>query len=84
MPAYNCGDEIKLAAGWMIDHLGLKGKAEGGFVVHADHGLVLINQGGGSVTDLRKLVAFIRAQVNETFGLKLQVEPTQIGRLPIS
>ena len=83
MPTYQQGHQIKLAAGWMIDHVGLRGLREGGFKVHEKQALVLINQREGKVEDLRRLVSLIRRRIKETFGVILQIEPTQIGQLPM-
>ena len=69
MPTYADGAQIKLAAGWMIDHLGLKGHQVGGFSVHDRQALVLTNDGTGYANDLRELVALIRSSVKATFGL---------------
>ena len=80
MPTYADGAQIKLAAGWMIDHLGLKGHQVGGFSVHDRQALVLTNDGTGCANDLRELVALIRSSVKATFGLSLAVEPTQLGQ----
>ena len=81
IPLYGQGDQIKVAAGWMIDRLGLKGFCVGGFSVHANQALVLVNDGTGSADDLRAVVKRIRHDVKATFGLSLQVEPTQLGQL---
>ena len=79
IPTYADGAQIKLAAGWMIDHLGLKGHQVGGFSVHNHQALVLTNDGTGNADDLRELVALVRSSVKATFGLSLAVEPTQLG-----
>lgn len=81
MPHYPDAVGCKLAAGWMIDRLGLRGARVGGFSVHEKQALVLINDREGTVSDLRQLVAQIRDAVKQTFGVSLQIEPTQLGRL---
>ena len=81
LPVYRQGETCKLAAGWMIDRLGFKGHRLGGFAVHSEQALVLVNEDRGTVEDLKALVADIRHQVKSTFGITLQVEPTQLGRL---
>ena len=80
MPTYPDGVQTKIAAGWLIDHLGLKGHKVGGFSVHDRQALVLTNDGTGNTDDLRELVALIRSSVKATFGLSLAVEPTQLGQ----
>jgi UDP-N-acetylmuramate dehydrogenase len=80
MPTYPDGEQTKIAAGWLIDHLGLKGRQIGGFSVHERQALVLTNDGSGTADDLRALVALIRSSVKATFGLRLVVEPTEVGQ----
>jgi len=81
LPMYPSGGSRKLAAGWMIDHLGFKGRSVGGFAVHDQQALVLVNRDEGTAQDLRYLIDEIRQSVKETFGVSLQIEPTQLGRL---
>lgn len=81
MPTYPDGEQTKIAAGWLIDHLGLKGHHIGGFSVHKRQALVLTNDGSGTADDLRALVSLIRSSVKATFGLSLAVEPTEVGQL---
>ena len=50
MPTYPDGEQTKIAAGWLIDHLGLKGHQIGGFSVHKRQALVLTNDGSGRLT----------------------------------
>ena len=66
--------KYKLAAGWMIDQLGWKGREEGGAKVHDQQALVLTNIGGGgkAVVDLSKR---IQADVMDVFGVFLEPEP---------
>lgn len=81
LPMYPDHSQYKLAAGWMIDALGFKGKRVGGFQVHSQQALVIINDQGGTPEDLAQLVREIRTAVFERFGVRLQIEPTQVGRL---
>ena len=68
------GGKSKLAAGWMIDQLGWKGREEGGAKVHEQQALVLTNVGGGgkAVVDLSKR---IQTDVFDTYGVFLEPEP---------
>lgn len=65
---------VKLAAGWLIDQLGLKGFNCGGAAVHRQQALVLINQGGAQGNDILNLARHVRAQVLQRFGVELEAE----------
>ena len=81
MPTYAHGDYTKIAAGWLIDRLGLKGQQIGGVAINDRQALVITNDGTGTADDLRDLVALILSSVEATYGLSLAIEPTQLGRL---
>ena len=84
MPTYGSGQYTKIAAGWLIDRLGLKGRQVGGFAVNDRQALVITNDGTGTVDDLRELVALIVSSVKATYGLSLAVEPTPLGQLDLT
>ena len=71
---------FKLAAAWLIDACGWKGRGVGNAGVHPNHALVLINKGretgvpatGGEVMTLAK---GIQTSVYERFGIRLEIEP---------
>ena len=73
--------QIKLAAGAMIEHLGFKGKRLGGVGVYANHALVLVHHGGASGNQLQDLIERIQHAVTEAFGVILEPEPLLIGSL---
>jgi UDP-N-acetylmuramate dehydrogenase len=68
---------VKLAAGWLIDRLGWKGRQQGQASVHERQALVLINHGGSS-NDLLRLAESIQMDVRTHFGVNLEVEPNII------
>ena len=80
MPQYIVADGVKLAAGWLIDHLGLKGKSIGGAGVHTHQALVLVNNGKATSSDVINLAHLIIESVNQTFGVVLEPEVNLVDR----
>jgi UDP-N-acetylmuramate dehydrogenase len=75
MPAYEYGDDYKLAAGWLLDQCGLKGKEQFGLKLWSEHALVITNPNGAGYDDLVKLVDYIVGKVQDKFGVTLEPEP---------
>lgn len=74
--AYPQGDGlVKLAAGWLIDKAGWKGFRDGAAGVHAQQALVLVNYGGATGAQLRELAERIRDDIQQRFGVELEMEP---------
>ena len=69
---------VKLAAGWMIDSLGWKGREMDGAKVHDKQALVLINAGGGGQAVVN-LSECIQKDVVNSFGVFLEPEPLILG-----
>ena len=72
--AYQNGDKMKIAAGWMIDFLGWKGKKHNGAAVHTLQALVLINKNNTTGQAVKELSEMIQQDVQKHFGIKLEAE----------
>ncbi|MEN8121509.1 MAG: UDP-N-acetylmuramate dehydrogenase [Bacteroidota bacterium] len=67
-------DNVKLAAGWLIDHLGWKGEIFGRAGVHKNQALVLVNMGDAKGEEIIGLANKIRMSVLNSFGIDLNFE----------
>lgn len=75
MPHYPLEEgKVKLAAGWLIEQAGWKGKSLGPAAVHDRQALVLVNKGGASGRDIQRLCEAIQKDINERFGINLEPE----------
>jgi UDP-N-acetylmuramate dehydrogenase len=67
-------NSMKLAAGWLIDKAGWKGKTYGNYGVHPKQALVLVNYGGATGQNIYDLSTEILADINSKFGVELERE----------
>jgi len=73
--AYKSGENyMKLAAGWLIEQAGWKGKSFGDYGVHKNQALVLVNYGGAAGKDIYDLSSEIIDSIKEKFGVILERE----------
>jgi len=69
------GGFYKLAAGWLIEQCGWKGRRLGPVGMHERQALVLVNDGGATATEVMALAQAVQASVAERYGVRLEPEP---------
>lgn len=78
-----CGSVFKRPpggyAGPLIEKCGLKGHRMGGARVSEKHANFIINEGGATSTDIKKLIQFVQKEVLEKTGVNLETEVLFIG-----
>ena len=74
IPGYPAGEQTKLAAGWLIEQCGWKGKVVGNTGSHAKQALVLVNYGNATGVEIFNLSEDIMKSVYNTFGVQLERE----------
>lgn len=81
VPCYDLADNpdyVKIPAGWLVEHAGLKGATEGGAIVYPRQCLVIANTGNATAADVCKLAERVRDEVFAKFGVNLHPEVNYI------
>ena len=80
----NCGSVFKNppgdSAGRLVQAAGLKGAREGAASISELHGNFIVNEGGATATDVRKLIERVMTEVKRRFGIQIEPEVEMVGR----
>lgn len=75
--------QVKTSAAWLIDHAGFtRGFGLGTpprATLSTKHVLALTNRGSARAEDIVELARTVRARVQDTFGVHLEIEPVRLG-----
>ena len=75
MPCYPISDvQVKVPAGWLIEHVGFKGKTFENYGVHKKQALVLVNYGDADGKDIFQLAKLIQKMVHRIFDITIETE----------
>ncbi len=74
MPYYKAEDGAKLAAGWLIEKTGWKGKKINNLGMHSNQALVMVNYGGAKGKEVVELSQQIIESIRAEFGVELETE----------
>jgi len=69
---------VKLAAAWLIDQAGWKAKTRDKVTVHGQQALVIVNPDGQSGAAVLSLASAIQMDIEQKFGVILELEPNII------
>lgn len=67
-------DRVKIPAGWLIEHAGLKGCRIGDAQVYEKQCLVIVNRGNATGTSVKALAEHVSKTVKEKYGVYLRPE----------
>ena len=80
----NCGSVFKNppgdSAGRLVQAAGLKGAREGNAVVSTMHGNFIVNEGGATAAEVKRLIERVQVEVRRRFNIELETEVEMVGR----
>jgi UDP-N-acetylmuramate dehydrogenase len=80
----NCGSVFKNppgdSAGRLVQAAGLKGAREGNALVSTMHGNFIVNEGGATAADVKRLIERVQVEVRRRFNIELETEVEMVGR----
>jgi UDP-N-acetylmuramate dehydrogenase len=75
MKFYDVSDtEVKVPAGWLIEHAGFKGKRFGDAGIHKNQALVLVNYGNATGQEILDVSKIIQDTIFKTYGIHIEAE----------
>lgn len=78
-PSFGTEPQRKLAAAWLIDQAGWRGREFGPIKIHEQQALVLTNPKRASAEAVLAAAEAIRTDVEARFGIELEMEPQVFG-----
>ncbi|KXZ69732.1 UDP-N-acetylmuramate dehydrogenase [Acinetobacter venetianus] len=76
IPHYpQANSNVKVAAGWLIDQTGWKGKQLGSVGMFHKQALVLVNYADATLNDVRNTYQAVQSDVKQKFSIRLEPEP---------
>lgn len=64
----------RIPAGWLVEHVGMRGQKVGGAQVSDKHGNFILNSGEATAADVLSLIDEIKTRVYDKFGIVLEEE----------
>jgi UDP-N-acetylmuramate dehydrogenase len=81
MPVYSVSNHgcFKVAAGWLIDNLGLSGYKCGNVGVYKKQALILVNYADANQAEILRLAQMVQNMVEQEYQILLNIEPIVIN-----